>query len=163
MKKIHIVGGQNHGKTTLMVQIVKILTERGYRVGSVKYTPHTYELDQRGKDSFRHREAGANPAAIVSGSSAAVYLSPALSERPWNFLEQLYIGCDLVLVEGNTSSHDLKLEVWRKELNMPPLAESYSGVTAVITDDPVPGNLTVWPRKDPECVTDRLLLMAGLA
>ncbi len=74
MKTIHLVGRQNHGKTTLLVELIEELTRRGIRVGTIKHTSHVHELDTPGKDSFRHRQAGADPVAVVSKDLIGVYL-----------------------------------------------------------------------------------------
>lgn len=142
MRRLHIVGGKNHGKTTLVVELVRELVRRGIKVGTIKHTHHHHELDIPGKDSYRHREAGASTAAILSPSLNAVFWSdqaengrpPAGDERYQSFVEH-FRSCDLVLVEGDTQTNAPKLEVWRAERGTVPLADSLSGVIAVITDD----------------------------
>ncbi len=74
MKRLHVIGGKNHGKTTLVVDLIAELTSRGFRVGSIKHTHHEHELDIPGKDSHRHRSAGACKAAILSRSMSACVL-----------------------------------------------------------------------------------------
>ena len=63
MKRVHILGRKNHGKTTLVVELVEYLTARGMHVGTIKHTHHAHELDTPGKDSHRHGEAGASVAS----------------------------------------------------------------------------------------------------
>ena len=64
--RIHVVGRRNHGKTTLLVELVEELCRRGLRVGTLKHSSHTHELDTPGKDSHRHRLAGLNAAVRAS-------------------------------------------------------------------------------------------------
>ena len=73
MKRLHIVGRKNSGKTTLIVDLVQLLTKNGCRVGTIKHTHHHHELDTPGKDSHRHREAGAELVGVVSRSMTAVF------------------------------------------------------------------------------------------
>lgn len=76
LKRIHIVGRKNTGKTSLVVELIAELRRRGLTVGTIKHTPHDHEVDLPGKDSFRHFEAGAVPAALVTASKTAIFLPP---------------------------------------------------------------------------------------
>ena len=73
MKRIHIVGRKNSGKTTLVADLVAHLTANGHRVGTIKHTHHQHELDTPGKDSHRHREAGAAVVGILCPGMTAVF------------------------------------------------------------------------------------------
>ena len=102
MKRIHIIGGKNHGKTTLIVELVQELSARGVRVGTIKHTHHEHELDLPGKDSYRHREAGAAVAGILSQSMNAVFWPPqttdnSTSDSRYAVFEQIFADCDVVL------------------------------------------------------------------
>ena len=78
MHRLHIIGGKNHGKTTLIVELVQELTKRNLRVGTIKHTHHRHELDVPGKDSYRHRLAGAE---VVVDTSNPGYADAAAMER----------------------------------------------------------------------------------
>lgn len=166
MKRVHIIGRKNSGKTTLIVELLRELTRRGLRVGSIKHTPHDYELDTPGKDSHRLREAGANPSAIVTGKLLAAYI-PRGEGDPYALLAPLFDSCDLVLVESNKEAHATKIEVWRSASGEPPIAHEREDVAALVTDDatgrPVEAGLPVWPRGDVSLVADGLLAMLDLA
>jgi len=69
---IHIVGRKNAGKTTLVCDLIAALTQQGLRVATVKHTHHQHELDVPGKDSWRHREAGAAAVGILSPGMVAM-------------------------------------------------------------------------------------------
>ncbi len=143
MNRIHIVGRKNSGKTTLIVELVDYLTKQGLRVGTIKHTHHKHELDTPGKDSFRHREAGAHAVGILSPDLNAVFwpqkadgADPNRDNRYDLFLS-LMDECDVLLVEGDSSTSATKVEVWRSETNPVPMLEHDSSVEAVITDDEV--------------------------
>lgn len=169
MQRIHIVGRKNSGKTTLIVELVRHLTAAGHRVGTIKHTHHRHELDVPGKDSFRHREAGAAAVGILTpGMHAAFWpVEPAADTAPrdarYDRFATLFADCDLVLVEGDQQTAAVRLEVWRPEVSEEPLARADSGIQAVITDAPLSGIRHVWPRSDLAALAQRLLQLAGSA
>jgi len=159
MHRIHVVGRKNHGKTTLIVDLVGRLSEQGVRVGTIKHTSHAHELDTPGKDSHRHRVAGASPAAIVSEELVAVYLSRDVATDSYDQLAPLFSECALVLVEGHSDSPGVKIEVWRREAGGPPLAQERDDIAAVVTDDPIETDVHVWPRSDVAALAQRVLAL----
>lgn len=156
MNRIHIVGRKNHGKTTLIVGLLHELRTRGVRVGTIKHSSHPHELDTPGKDSYRHRQAGAAPAAIVTPDSIGVFL-PRPTTAIYEVLEALYLDCELVIVEGNIDAAGTKIEVWRAAMGTPCLASERSDIAAVISDDRPPVTIPTWPRCDVSHIVDRLL------
>jgi molybdopterin-guanine dinucleotide biosynthesis protein MobB len=150
MKRLHIVGGKNHGKTTLIVELVQEFTRRGIAVGTIKHTHHQHELDVPGKDSHRHRTAGASVVGILSPSLHAVFLptevEPDDEDSSYTKLAPLFAGCELVLVEGDSYAQAPKIEVWRSEMQTPPLAARNGSIMAIVTDDAVPISIPVLPR-----------------
>ncbi len=156
-KLIHVVGRQNNGKTTLMEDILKELTKRGLKAGTIKHSWHKHELDKPGKDSFRHREAGGNPAAIITKNLMGVYL-PVVSEiDSFDYLLPFFKNTNLVLVEGGIDlSHpnSLKIEVWRKNSGKEPLVFEREEILAVVTDDPIQTDKEILPRNNIVKVVD---------
>ena len=152
MKRVHIVGRKNSGKTTLVVDLVRHLTASGYRVGTIKHTHHHHELDTPGKDSHRHREAGAAAVGILSRGMTAVFrpTSDATQEASdrYDQLAPMFADCDLVLVEGNLQTTGFKVEVWRAAVTEAPIACSDPSISAVITDDAVELQVPAWSRAD---------------
>ena len=131
MKRVHIIGRKNSGKTTLIVELTEELTRRGLRVGTIKHTPHDHELDTPGKDSHRLREAGGDPSAIVSGNLVAAYMRrESATATPYERLAPLFAECDLVLVEGNQDASAPKVEVWRRDNGKPPIAGERDDIAA---------------------------------
>jgi len=163
MQRVHIVGRKNHGKTTLITDLVREFSSRGLRVATIKHTPHRHELDTPGKDSHAHRASGAAAAGIISPAMSAVFLphDPAPSEAAYDAedkearyaqLAPMMAGCDLVLVEGHSQTDAPKLEVWRAEQTTEPLAAANDSILAIVTDDEIGGELpaavTVLARRD---------------
>ena len=90
MRRIHIVGRRNHGKTALIVDLLGEFRRRGIQVGSIKHSAHRHELDPPGKDSYRHREAGANPAGIISCNLMAVFVPRSPSDDCYARLDPMF-------------------------------------------------------------------------
>ena len=160
VKRVHIIGGKNHGKTTLVVELVQALAGDGLRVGTIKHTHHEHELDTPGKDSFRHREAGSAAVGIYSPSMNAVFWPPVGTggepddEAKYAAFAPMYAHCDLVLVEGDSRTTSPKIEVWRSVVGTQPLACADRSIAAVITDDKPSMQLAapIWPRSDLESI-----------
>lgn len=157
---MHIVGRKNSGKTTLIVELVTHLTARGFRVGTIKHTHHHHELDTPGKDSHRHREAGAAAVGILSPGMSAVFRPTSNGEAPndrYADLAPLFSDCELVLVEGNLQTTAPKIEVWRAAAGQHPIAREDDSITALVTDDPLDIAISVWRRSDIAAIAEQLL------
>lgn len=170
MQRIHIIGGKNHGKTTLVADLVRELTGRGMRVGTIKHTHHHHELDTPGKDSHLHRQAGASAVGILSPQLDALFLTnadpandaPVAKEARYQRLLSAMAGCDLVIVEGDTQTSAPQLEVWRAVQGTAPLCRAEaSRILAVVTDDPIDVNIPVLPRRDVPALADWILDRLG--
>lgn len=151
MQRIHVIGRKNHGKTQLVVDLVEECTSRGLRVGTVKHTHHRHELDTPGKDSHRHRTAGAAAVGIVSQSMSAVFIPVEQcleKEDRYASLAAVFSECDVVIVEGDSQAKAPKIEVWRAAVGSEPLAVQDKSILAVITDDPLEIDVPIRPRKD---------------
>lgn len=160
MNRIHVLGRKNHGKTQLVVELVEEFTRRGLRVGAIKHTHHSHELDTPGKDSYRHRAAGAAAVGIVSRGLCAVFLPvermPVGQDR-YEALAPAFSDCDLVVVEGDLQTTAAKIEVWRAVQNTAPLACEDPSILAVVTDDPLEVGVPVLPRADVAALADWIL------
>ncbi|WP_054949619.1 molybdopterin-guanine dinucleotide biosynthesis protein B [Numidum massiliense] len=108
----HIVGYKNSGKTTLVCRLVERLRRRGYRVGTVKSDAHQFEMDHPGRDTWQHREAGAEVVAITSRTRTAI-----LEEQPRTLSDLLahMREMDIVLVEGMKAGSYPKVVLLRHE------------------------------------------------
>jgi len=152
MKRLHVIGGKSHGKTTLVVELIKEFARRGIPVGTIKHTHHHHELDVPGKDSYRHRMAGATAVGILSPSMSAIFLPAGDNNLEgcdrYSIFAPMFAQCRLVIVEGDSQATAPKIEVWRSELGTPPLAACDPSINAVVTDDKLPFRAEVLTRSD---------------
>ena len=157
MKLIHIVGRQNHGKTTLIVELVEEFARRGIAVGTIKHSSHAHELDTPGKDSYRHRRAGAAPAAVITPEMLGLWLPRRAGDDLYAAAAPMFAACRLVLVEGGIDAAGMAIEVWRQAVGGPCLAAAHGTIQAVVSDDAVDPGVPVWPRNDVAGLAQRLL------
>ncbi len=143
-----MVGWSGSGKTTLVVALLPLLRAAGLRVSTIKHAHHGMELDRPGKDSFRHREAGAEEVLVVGGQRWALLReTDAVSDLA--VLAGRLAPVDLVLVEGFKGYPFAKLEVFRAALGKPALWPELAGVVAVASDDAVRCPCPLLPLNDP--------------
>ena len=139
MRVFGIVGWKNNGKTTLVVRLVERLTGQGLRVSTIKHAHHSLDLDQPGKDSYRHRSAGASE--VLLATARRWMLVHELRDAPEPELAELLARMapvDLVIVEGFKRHPHPKIEVHRGERATPLLALEDPTVVAVASDVPLP-------------------------
>ena len=116
MKIYGVIGWKNAGKTGLMERLVAEITGRGYSVSTIKHTHHTFDLDRPGKDSHRHRAAGAHEVLLASYKRwALLHETGDAPEPPMSDLLAKLAPCDIVLVEGYKRDSHAKVEVFRTE------------------------------------------------
>jgi len=136
MKVYGVVGWKNAGKTTLVERLVAEIAGRGFSVSTVKHTHHGVDVDQKGKDSFRHRAAGARQ--VILSSSARWAVMTELRGAPEAPLKEL-LGhldpVDLVIVEGYKRDGHPKVEAWRAETGQPLIARDDPTVRAIASND----------------------------
>lgn len=165
-KVFGIAGWKNSGKTGLVVRLVTELTQRGYRISTIKHAHHDFDIDKPGADSYRHREAGAHEVTIVSGTRYAVMheLRGEAEPRLDEILARL-APCDLILIEGYKREPIPKIEARRLEsTNREPLAPSDPHIVAIAADHPVAGSvLPVFELDDTDGIADFIVSMVGLA
>jgi molybdopterin-guanine dinucleotide biosynthesis protein B len=138
MKVLGFAGYSGSGKTTLVEQLIRGLREQGLRVSVVKHAHHKFEMDQPGKDSWRHREAGAFEVLVASNQRLVLQRQYEKTTEPQvhELLAQVYDGVDWVLVEGFKFSDLPKLEVWRSDAGQPMLHPEDPYIKAIATDVP---------------------------
>jgi molybdopterin-guanine dinucleotide biosynthesis protein B len=149
MRIFGFAGWSGSGKTTLIEQLIPRFVQRGLRVSLIKHAHHTFDVDQPGKDSYRHRHAGA--AEILVTSSRRWVLMHELRGAPEpSFDEQVkhIAPCDLLLVEGFKHAPIPKLEVWRKETGEPLLHPNDPHIVAVASDAKVQTRLPLLDLND---------------
>ncbi|MGM9426612.1 molybdopterin-guanine dinucleotide biosynthesis protein B [Hydrogenophaga sp. MI9] len=138
MKVVGFAGFSGAGKTTLIEQVIPALRCRGLRVSVIKHAHHGFESDQPGKDTWRHREAGAYEVLAVSPERLVLQRSfeQAGERSVHEVLPALHPGVDWVLVEGYRDSDLLKIEVWRPGAARPARYPDDPFIVAIATDAP---------------------------
>jgi molybdopterin-guanine dinucleotide biosynthesis protein B len=135
MKIFGIAGWSGSGKTTLLEKLIPQFTARGLRVSVIKHAHHGFDIDRPGKDSYRHREAGASE-VLLSCNDRWALMHERRNEADVTLDELLarLAPCDLVLIEGFKQEPVPKLEVYRPENGKPPLFPERSDIVAVASD-----------------------------
>jgi len=155
VKVLGLVGWSGSGKTTLLTALIPLFRARGLTVSTVKHAHHGFDMDRRGKDSHRHREAGAAEVLVVSGARWALLHEIAGPAPSLPALLARLASVDLVLVEGFKTHPYPKIEVYRPALGKPPIWPHQPDVAAVATDAAVDTNDAVrLPLNAPEHVAD---------
>ncbi|WP_350333695.1 molybdopterin-guanine dinucleotide biosynthesis protein B [Coralliovum pocilloporae] len=160
-----VTGWKNSGKTTLVTRLITELTERGYRVASVKHAHHTIDIDTPGTDSYRHRQAGAQEVALVAGSRWAIMHE--LAGEPEPSLETIIsrLGpSDIVMVEGFKREGHMKIEARRTESKKRvPLAPDDPQIVAIAADHEVENaDRPVYDLDDIPGLADLIISKCGL-
>ena len=160
MQKVFgIAGFKNSGKTTLIVDLLEIFVRKGLRVATLKHAHHEFDIDHPGKDSYKHRKAGASEIMVVSANRWAHIREFADIKEP-SFDEALaQIGkVDLVLVEGWKYGSHPRLELRRGTLDAPPIAEQDPRIKAIVCDAGLPDAVvTVLLRDDIDSIAEFIL------
>jgi len=138
MKVVGFAGYSGSGKTTLVERLIPVLRLQGLRVSVVKHAHHRFDIDHPGKDTFRHREAGAFEVVVASNRRLALLreFEQETQLTVHQLLAELYAGVDWVLVEGFKDSDLLKIEVWRSDTDKPARYPDDPFIVALATDSP---------------------------
>jgi molybdopterin-guanine dinucleotide biosynthesis adapter protein len=162
MKVYGVIGWKNSGKTSLMERLVAEITGRGFSVSTVKHVHHTVDLDQPGKDTFRHRQAGAREVVLASADRLAILVEHRGPEPELPAVLARLAPVDLVLVEGYKRDAHPKIEVWRAETGHPLIQPGDPLVRAVATDAALTLPVPVLDLNDTVAVADFILREVGL-
>lgn len=145
---LSFVGRSNSGKTTLIERVIPELVRAGYKVATVKHAGHGFDLDTEGKDSWRHKQAGASSVVIISKSSLAMFADVSdhmnVEDVRERYLDASY---DLILAEGWRSEGYPKIVVVRDQIGEAPVSQD--GLLAVVSNKPVETSV---PLLDPDDV-----------
>lgn len=159
MKTFGIVGWKNSGKTGLVERLVTEISLKGFSVSTIKHAHHTFDIDQMGKDSFRHRQAGAMEVLLSSENRwALMHELRDFSEPNLNELLSKLSPVDLVLIEGFKNEHCLKMEAYRIENNNIPLGQSANDIIALASNTTHPNlNLPIFDLDDTSEIANFIL------
>jgi len=158
MKVFGIAGWSGSGKTTLLEKLIPALIARGLKVSVIKHAHHGFDIDKPGKDSYRHREAGAAEVMLACGTRWALMHECRDEAEPKlaDLLTRL-APCDLVLVEGFKQEPVPKLEVHRPANGKTPLFGERDDIVAVACDEAISAPVPVLPLNDIATVADFII------
>jgi len=131
---ISISGKSNTGKTTVIEKMIPELNRRGYRVATIKHTIHGFDIDREGKDSWRHKKAGAQITVVASPKRATVIEDMDKDLEIGELRDRYISGVDIILSEGFKGNPFPKIEVFRPEVHPEPLYTKEDHLIAVISD-----------------------------
>lgn len=163
MKIFGFAGYSGSGKTTLIEKLIPLFVQRGLKVSLIKHAHHTFDVDQPGKDSFRHRHAGCSEVLVTSSRRWALMSElrgapePTLQEQ----MERLS-PCDLLLVEGFKHEPIPKLEVYRTEVGESMIHPHDRNIVAIASDAKVDSTLPQLDLNAPETIAAFVLQHVGL-
>lgn len=164
MKVFGVAGYKNAGKTGLMERLVTEITGRGFSVSTLKHAHHRFDVDQPGKDSHRHRVAGAQQVLLSSGTRWA--LMSELRDAPEPPLSDLlaqFSPVDLILIEGYKREPHPKIEAFRAEPDNPLMAPNDPTIRAIASDCMVDAPCPRFDLDDTFAIADFILTETGLA
>ncbi|WP_419740454.1 molybdopterin-guanine dinucleotide biosynthesis protein B [Ruegeria sp.] len=163
MRIYGVTGWKNAGKTGLMERLVAEITGRGYTVSTVKHAHHSFDVDQPGRDSHRHRMAGASEVLLASGQRVALMQELRGAEEPTlACLLARLSPVDLVLIEGYKRERHHKVEAFRAEPGNDLIAPSDDTIRAVASDTPLDLDRPVFDLNDTATIADFILSEVGL-
>ena len=146
-KVIGIVGWKDVGKTFLATEIIKLLVQKGYKVGSIKHAHHDFDIDQAGTDSYRHRESGSSE-VIISSSRRWAKIIENKNNKEKNLRELLeeFQDIDIAIVEGFKKENHPKIEIIAK--NLTNSNNQIKNVVAIVSDDIGASKIPVFKKND---------------
>ena len=163
MKVFGIAGFSGSGKTTLLEKLIPLLTARGISVSLIKHAHHTFDVDQPGKDSYRHRHAGCSEVLVTSSRRwALIHELRGAPEPTLRDHLQHIAPCDLLLVEGFKRESIPKLEVYRAAVGEPNLFPHDPDVVAVASDERIDTRLPQFDLNDTPAIAEFILRHTGL-
>jgi molybdopterin-guanine dinucleotide biosynthesis protein B len=149
---ISIVGKSGSGKTTLIEKLIPELKRRGHRIGTVKHAAHGIQVDREGKDSWRHRQAGADTVVVATAGTVAMVKNT--SESDLNSLERYFEDVDLIITEGFKRADRPKIEIFRSAIHDTPLCGDDPQLFAFVTDSDFKPGVPILGLEDIEKLAD---------
>ena len=149
---VSIVGKSESGKTTLIERLIPELKRRGYRIGIVKHAHRGFDMDRKGKDSYRHRQAGADSVMIASPGQIAM-----IKDVPGERLDDLipfFEDMDLLITEGFKRDNAPKIEIFRAERHQLPACMKDGTLIAMVSDTPLEVAVPQFATADIQAITE---------
>lgn len=164
MKIFGFAGWSGSGKKTLIEKLIPLFVARGLKVSLIKHAHHTFDVDQPGKDSYRHRHAGCSEVLVSSSRRwALVHELRGAPEPGFAELIERLSPCDLVLIEGFKRERVPKLEVYRAVTGEPMLHTQDASIVAVASDQRLDTKLPQFDLNDVPAIAEFVLRHVGLA
>lgn len=154
---VSLVGKPDSGKTTLLEKLIPELRRRGYRIGTIKHHVHAFEMDRPGKDTWRHRQAGASVVALSSPTGLGIIRDVPGDSPVEELVARYFPDVDLVLTEGYKRLDLPKIEVYRRALHREPLPDRDGTWVALASDVPVEEELPCLALDDIPALADFLV------
>ena len=152
---VSVVGKSDSGKTTLLEKLIRELANRGYKVGSIKHDAHSFEIDHEGKDSWRHKKAGATITLISSPSKIAMVRDSDHDHTLTELRDKFIKDVDIVLTEGFKRETLPKIEVFRSEMRRELLCSEDDNLIAIAGDpETAPVGVPIFDLNDPVRLAD---------
>lgn len=153
---VSFAGYSGSGKTTLVTEVIKQLTDKGYKVGAIKHDGHSFEIDRPGKDSWKMTQAGSVVTCITDSSTLALIKKQQSPPSVNSIVSDYYSTMDVVIVEGWKESAPNKIEVYRSEVGYSPLSqqEDAKNFIAVATDCELHSSLPLIDINQPQLVAN---------
>ena len=159
---ISFVGSSGSGKTTLLEKLIPELTRLGFKVGTIKHDVHGFEMDKPGKDSWRHKQAGAAVSMISSPVQIAMVMDVDHDHHP-DELSSLLSGVDIILTEGYKRKGRAKVEIFRPNgRGEKPLCMNDEYLIALVTDTHIDLGVPRFSLNDIKGLADFLISHLGL-
>ena len=151
-KVIGIVGWKDVGKTFVVTEIIKLLVQKGYKVGSIKHAHHNFDIDQPGTDSFKHRKSGSSEVIISSSKRwAKIIENNNKKEKKLNELLKEFNDIDVAIVEGFKKENHPKIEIISQNSKIQ--NNEINNVVAIVADKIIDSNIPVFKKNDVESLT----------
>jgi molybdopterin-guanine dinucleotide biosynthesis protein B len=154
---VSIVGKSDAGKTTLLEMLVPELKARGYRVGTIKHDVHGFDIDHQGKDSWRHKQAGAHTVVISSPKKVSVIRDIDTEETLDGLASGYFQNVDIILTEGYKREDKPKIEIFRSLVHDKPLCTEDDHLVALVSDIPLDLGVPHFGLNDIEGLADLLV------
>jgi molybdopterin-guanine dinucleotide biosynthesis protein B len=149
---ICIVGRSQSGKTTLIEKLIPVLMRKGYRIGTIKHSHHVFDFDKTGKDSWRHKDAGAETVIIASPGKIAMVKND--HQGTLESLQNYFDDLDLVITEGYKKARQPKIEVVRAARHRQALLLDDPHLAAVVSDVALEVAVPVFTLEDTDALAD---------
>ncbi len=134
---VSIVGKSDAGKTTLLEKLVPELKARGFTIGTIKHDVHGFDIDHEGKDSWRHKQAGAHTVTIASPRKVGVIKDVKTEETLDGLASKYFHDVDIILTEGYKKQNKPKIEIFRPAVHDTPLCKNDESLVALVSDAPL--------------------------